>query len=430
MMTSDERNKLIGRLCGYLVMSIAAGFVFLVLAYALPDEPIRSNIAASMSMFETDKAYPQWANGLTATNLDLWTDAVIMQEAAAEGSLSAVRKALLVPWFDYDAEVVLPHQTLRMYTEGMTDMTGYLSYNARYWHGYLIFLRPLFTLFSAAHIRVLNFALQGALFMQVYSLIERKAGKIFVLPFLVSWFIVNPVSSALSFQYSSMAYITLAALIVMMKRSEKTTGSLTEKGGLIDLFFFVGIATAYFDYLTYPLVGLGIPLCYAAVMRKKDGASVLKTVILLCFTWLAGYALMWMAKWVLATVMTGSDIITDGFRHVLFRLNSTEEAGTGMGFDALRMNLRLYAYKAFLVFMLAVMLYYIRLMVKNGCCIHPGENSVPFLCIALMPFFWVMIVRNHSIVHAYMVHRVFAVTLCGLLCMLSSRIRIKDTENV
>lgn len=414
------------RFSGYLIKSAVAGFALLVFSYALPNQPIRDNIAASMSVFVDDNPYPQWGNGLTATNTDMWTDAIMLEETAAEGTeWSIVQKALLNPWFDYKTDELLPQQILNEYIEQTTDMSDYLSEYARYWHGYLIFLRPLFSVLTIGHIRVLNFTCQLGMLIYLSMLIEKKLGILFSIPLFAAWTVVNLVSSSLSFQYSSIAYITLIAMIVLLNRKESLVKDPVGKNGVVDLFFMIGIAIAYFDLLTYPVVSLGIPLCYWIAIKKPDFKEGVRDIIVLAFVWVLGYALMWIMKWVLASLVTGYPVLKSGIMRVTYRMSSIEESGSLSASKALYMNLRILEYKAFLIIILGTILLYAVLIRKYRYHISLNGTALLYFLVAMIPFLWIVIVKNHSVVHAYMVHKVFAVTVCAVLCMISSSFQIQ-----
>ncbi len=425
-MSIGRQLDVIKRLCGYLIKSVIAGFALLVFSYALPNQPIRDNVAASMSMFVDDNPYPQWGNGLTATNTDMWTDAIMLEEAAAEGNKwSIVQKALLNPWFDYKTDELLPQEILNEYVEQNTDMSEYISDYARYWHGYLIFLRPLLSVLTVGHIRVLNYTFQLGLLICLFMLIEKKLGVLFAIPLFVSWTVVNLISSSLSFQYSSIAYITLIATIMLLNKKDELIKNPPGEKGIVDLFFMIGIAIAYFDFLTYPVVALGIPLCYWIAIKKPAFRDGLRDIIVLSFVWILGYALMWIMKWVLASVVTGYPILESGIMRVKYRLFSIEESGSVSAIKALYMNLRLLGYKAFLIIILGTVLFYVILIRKYRYQICLSGTSLLYILVAIIPLLWIAVVKNHSVVHAYMVHKVFAVTVCAVLCMISSSLRIQ-----
>ncbi len=98
-------------------------------------------------------------------------------------------------------------------------------------------------------------------------------------------------------------------------------GRITE---LVGLEFFerlgsialvvLGTCTAFCDLLVTPIITLGLPvavwLC-CLPQRAASGARQCLPVIGGSLCWGAGYAMCWGLKWVLATLITGQDIIGD-----------------------------------------------------------------------------------------------------------------------
>lgn len=65
---------------------------------------------------------------------------------------------------------------------------------------------------------------------------------------------LNPISTALCFQYTDVYLLTLIFEVILLhfRTDQKAFGYL--------LFLWLGILVAYFDFLTYPLVSLGFLL--------------------------------------------------------------------------------------------------------------------------------------------------------------------------
>ena len=52
-----------------------------------------------------------------------------------------------------------------------------------------------------------------------------------------------------------------------------------------------------------------------------------------------------------------------------------------------------------------------------------ASTLAPLVLCALYPVVWYAVLRNHSMIHAYMTHRDLAVTVMALGCMLSSSLQ-------
>ena len=76
----------------------------------------------------------------------------------------------------------------------------------------------------------------------------------------------------------------------------------------------------------------------------------------------------------------------------------------------------------FLLLVLGALLVYL-VMVKKFRLRLGASTLVPLVLCALYPVVWYAVLRNHSMIHAYMTHRDLAVTVMALGCMLSSSLQ-------
>lgn len=74
------------RAAACVLLAIAAGFALLVLAYCLPTEKIRQNVAASGEQVSSEGCYYQWAKGYKNAQTDTYTDASLILNAMYPGS--------------------------------------------------------------------------------------------------------------------------------------------------------------------------------------------------------------------------------------------------------------------------------------------------------------------------------------------------------
>lgn len=90
----------------------------------------------------------------------------------------------------------------------------------------------------------------------------------------------------------------------------------------------VGLLTAYVDFLTFPLMSLGLPLVY---LLNRSYASKLKDKILRVLqcgiAWGIGYAGMWASKWVVASLLLRRNLIREAVEQVVYRSSSTPDVG-------------------------------------------------------------------------------------------------------
>ncbi|MCM1540739.1 MAG: hypothetical protein NC121_05700 [Blautia sp.] len=246
----------VGRKILFMLVLLAGmcltGYLLLVAAYLIPEEYMQENMIESAKNFEMN-TYPRLM-GTRNSQLDNFTDALMLLNAShVEEDESVFEQAVNVK--RYGVVDRNPNESLiNIYGEGGQEYEE-LSY-ARYWHGYLIFLKPLLALFEYGTIRYILMFVQLGLFVTLIVKLT-TVDKRMVIPTFMMWLFLNPVTIMLSLQFSTVIIITLMAMSAIVFGSEY----LKEYRFVWNVFFFlVGGLTSYFDFLTYPLVSLGVPL--------------------------------------------------------------------------------------------------------------------------------------------------------------------------
>ena len=129
------------------------------------------------------------------------------------------------------------------------------------------------------------------------------------IPYLLSYGMLLPTVISQSLQMSDIYYISVLASILILKiggdkyiEKQKSCFSLSVS------------PPSYFDYLTYPLVALMVPLTiYEASITERGRRSQLTELVKGSFGWGIGYLGMWFGKWAIATLLTSVNVF-DGCR--------------------------------------------------------------------------------------------------------------------
>ena len=406
-----------------LLISAVCGVVLLWLAYMIPVDPIRENVRDSAHIYDEEGLTTSYVPWLTSTRRDNYTDSIMLSEAAYKGSGHALNKALLSPYIyvTQKESYSQPGYLLKM-LDAAEDGSSVLVTYARYWHGYLIFLKPALLFTGLGGIRVINAVFQGVMLLLVgYELLKVKERRKLFIPFLLLLFVINPVSTFINMQYASIYNITLVSIFILLKRE------LYDSDGYWKLFLFTGIAVAFFDFLTYPVVSLGIPLILILVLGSSGSKANLIKVIGASVSWGFGYAAMWLSKWVICDIITGSNTVTNAINQVVERTvtNAYEETGIMSDNVAAVIGYNLEAFRDPLsvsVFALAVT-GFVLYVVFGRKKIKPDERTlVPLMLIALFPFVWYAVLSNHSAIHFWMTYRNLGVPIFAVSAIASCSI--------
>jgi len=288
-------------------------------------------------------------------------------------------------------------------------------------------------LFQVQEVRYLGMLTFYLLFFWSAYLVAKKAGvpcaMLYVLTIASGYLGVV----ATCFQYLTSFYVLFAALIVLLRRY----GEVPDMN--VALFFFVvGMAENFFDFLTYPIITLGIPLIVLLWIRaREEGADVadnLKLTVQTSASWGFGYALTWVAKWILAAGILGVRYFWRSLSTAKYRMLGNEEE-TIDRIGTIRKNLKAWmnvqdeglitwSKVALLILVIAVILVIVKkLMDKRTVC-----ACLPMLLVASYPYLWFLVLSNHSQIHFWYTYRAQLVALFGILMFLAGILKKKERE--
>ena len=401
---------------GCLLCAILAGCLLMTCVYALPTGRMLTNVAESFESIDTEGGSFSWAPGYPGARLDGFTDNIMMQNAVFQGTGNPLRDAMLNPRMDFPKAKLSPGSALINYVYGARN--GEVVTYGRYWHGYLLFLKPLLLFFNLSDIRMLNMLLQWSLAAVLLALAYRRAGFRLVVPLAAALWALNPVSTALSFQYSSVYLLTLLGCIVQLawEPYRRAHGWL--------LYLWLGILTAFFDFLTYPPVAPCLCLILGLVLSQGSVKEALTQAVGAGVAWGVGYGGMWGGKWLAGSLLTGQNLLADALETVRTRAGSqtsTAEGSVSLTYGQILLkNLGVYANAASLLLLLALVVLLGYLMLKKGYRLRAHSGLLVSLgATAFIPFLWYFALKNHSNVHYWMTHRNLSITILAITSLIS-----------
>lgn len=408
--------RLIPKLAALVALAVLTGFVLLLLAYMLPVAPIEENVTKSADIFRREGTYPITDIMGVDTRLDNYTDALMLLSASYRGEESPLEKTLKVyryasPVSDDPAITLVAH-----YGDGAeVSTTAY----ERYWHGYLITLKPLLSLLDYGQIRALNMVLVGAVTLCLLYLMYIRGISGYILPLVISLLILDPTAIVRSLQYSTIYYISILASCYLLFKLEWLT---KQKDRLPLLFAAVGCVTSFFDLLTWPLASFGLPFCIFLASDKRDAGKHLRLMLLCLVSWSVGYGGMWAGKWLVAAAFGDTGAVKTALTIAFFRSSMADEAGYAFSYlDVLKRNLMHMiapAALAALIYVIAALMLQRR---RHGTGAGNGtwSNGLAVRTVlALLPFFWYLALGNHSYVHHWFTYRELGISAFALLSML------------
>ncbi len=367
----------------------------------------------SSEIFNYEGIYPQMVSGYKYMQLDNYTDSIMLGAAIYDGPEGTMDKA--VNNYHPDSAQLSPELALTNYANEVSAYEYFQIPYGRYWHGYLVPLKLLF--FDYSDIRVLNFFLQNILLFFIIKQLHQIHMEQYAPAFLVTIFLINPLTAALSLQFSSVYYIILFSAIWFLRLVRQGKATESRVG---HLFFLAGILTAYFDFLTYPLASFGILLVlYMVVNGEKLNAAGVRPIFRKMALWGGGYGGMWSGKWLVGSILTKGNLFKDALNQILVRASTGSLQGTEYSrFDAVMKNISVLLKWPFLVVFLSGGGIFALPDAGAYAAHHTSENRHNrSVCCCCAPVGWLFVTAGHSYGHYWFTYKEFAISSFSLLSL-------------
>lgn len=401
--------------------TVAVLFVLLLGACALPAQPVLEHVYDSAQTIQQEGLYPEYF-GFKLFQMDNYTDTIMLFEAAAMGEQDPLTAMMTATAYNVDNFETMAGD-LAVYCERTIPLaTGAqkavqlvpFSY-ARYWHGYLIWLRPLLLVTDITGVRVVQYLVLAALFAAVAVLLRRRCGLRAAVWFAVSQLLVTAFWAPHQVQFFTcfaVAYAGCVWVLAKPRRSDDVCLAL----------LVLGVVTSFCDLLVTPVLTLGLPLvCWLLEPQQRLRAGTRQCGIVVggSLTWGVGYLLCWASKWVLAGLVTGQNVIADALHQVGVRT----AADSWHGMELTWSNILHFVYTTlagkhlFWPLVLAVVL----LLTLFAASIRDRQKlarALPLGLCALMTPAWFIVLRTHSIQHGWFTWRALGLTVFAGLAFL------------
>ena len=380
---------------------IALFFSLSTLSNTIPQSSIYDNAKESKEYFSQHDTYPEVLN-VSYFTLDYFTDALMINIASSGDDEHILDTTLLNPY----------HSQSKGISEGLnTQNSSDIEHYSRYWHGYLLVLKPLLIFYSYNQIRIINAIFLLLVTCYCFYLIYIKVGKRIAVSFIISLLLIAFPIVPLTFQFSTCFYIAFIATIILLKFPQLTN---TRDGSII-FFFIVGGATSYFDFLTTPQITLGFPL--VAYLIKENRFNKVKELLVLGCIWALGYASIWVSKWLIAYILTGENVIMAAVEQAEYR--TAGEYNT----QCLNTPIKILSYIIPFITLFLLCIYKKYTIGKKAV-----KDNLYLLLLALFVPAWYLLLRNHSVVHYWFTWRAIVLTIFCILCFMSKTLNFNNHE--
>lgn len=301
---------------------------------------------------------------------------------------------------------------------------------ARYWHGYAVLLRPLLAVLGISGMRYLNMMLLMGLLLGCYarmrSLLGRRTALTFAAGLLMGFLLIAPFCQ----HYMAVTSLALLGCYVQLRWPKAVRARLPE------FFLILGSLVCFSDLLTFPVLALGYPLLCCQLLGVREDVSARRLwvqTIGLSAAWMVGYALTWVGKGLVGTLLTGQNVLGDIFGQAMWRMTGVPEDGkwypmTPAGAVQINMETFFTRSNVLLLALLLVWLGVRALRMRTGA--KGWLRALPVGAVALYPFVWYLAVQNHSNIHYWMTYKLLSVTAFSLCAYLLAVAPEKEPKGI
>lgn len=386
---------------------IAVFFLSMTLVYCIPTSWIQGNVEKSLEVMEGEGEYPMYFFYRHSAIIDVHTDKLMYES--------------LIQNRDY-------------YNPIQAAMS--INQYPRYWHGYQVLLRLLTVVFQVQELRYLGMLTFHLLFFWSAWLMAKKTKPLYAMFYVLTVASGYVVFLPVCFQFLTTFLVLFVSLIVLLRRYDKNKPLPAVKWMLY--FFVVGMVENFFDFLTYPILTLGIPLVLLLWLRVRDEQADFRSNFWFMFkaslTWFFGYALTWISKWLLSAAILGVRYFWRTMSVVQYRLEGSEEEPLDR-IGTIERNIKAWlnvqdggvissSKIIILLLLVAVVLIFWRKL-KDWKTVGA---YLPILFVALYPYIWYLVMSNHSQIHYWYTYRAQLVALFAGLVFLAAILRERKPE--
>lgn len=412
-------KKIIIRI-GVFALTLALLWAAIFGAACIPNELIYDNMYASSIYYSDKDAFSQ--DGEMRKIVDNYADTILLNVAWNMGNGDPFVSCLDTKYFDGAENGVDYGENWGLYCA----ITGRQSPNTdytRYWHGMTVFVR-LFMLFTDVNGIKLIWTVTAFVLLALSGALLIKKRQFFAAGALALTFIcIHLWGISLALEYQPALIITLAILPFFIVFEKQGNGALTL------LAVISGVLIAFFDFLTTETLTILIPLTVVFIMRKQENRfggfkENFVTLVKCGIAWLMSYAGTFLAKWLLASAVTGENKIMSAISSAEIRIagEAEELSAVEQFFLSPLANLSTLFGGTERVEPVCIILGLVLSAAVLGAIFYlfrdrsrfDGSFSLIMLIIAAVPFVRFFVLNNHSYLHEYFTYRALGSTILAV----------------
>lgn len=331
----------------------------------------------------------------------------------------------------------------------------------RYWHGSIVFIRPLLMLIPISKIRILCGIMICIMQLVIIALLIKGGNKGFAACYLISFILIHPWILFTSLEHGTAFLVASGASLFMVLMKDRSSDKV------MTFFAVTGVVTCFMDFLTNETLSFTLPMLlliilssqgdnnaflgmtvkvqkksvssYSGKMKKASKGNSNDRAKENCFMviryglcWLGGYLLMFVIKMALLWVFSGTERFKASIEEGFFRLGGDVQVSNIMETETVDFAKRLsgavwhnlaclYFTHSGLMTAGRAWLITVAILITGMVIVYlmheriRTEIVLPMVIIALVPILRFLVLSNHSYVHFFITYRAMMITLAVLL---------------
>lgn len=414
----------------YILLYIAITAIFLssllIVSY-IPQKAIKANVSESADIMVEEGEKRRFRSFGRSLFNDNSTDAIMLNLTYTideENKLESIIKARrnYVPGITEkiveDIVGDLPHETEEyLMTDELFDTVNgkkQVSYEyTRYWHGYIVILRILLTLFNITTIRwLIQITLMTLIIILAYYLKKNTNSKKIAISLIMAFIATD--FFVWNYVIQGMFVMIIALLISIFIANKK----INDKN--LNMWLFIsGALTVYLDFLTTPLVSILLPIIVYTAVNNSEETNTKKVIIRLIknlIAWGSGYLGIWFAKWIIADILYDMDIVKLSFIQIYYRMGGIRE------FDC--ENIPLYGLLNNLInslnYLVVSIYSFLFIYAMGRATLYKkkyflSSEKIPYYVCFIIPLMWYYIISEHSYQHFFFTYKTMLIPLLSIM---------------
>lgn len=335
-------NTIVKTILNRILIGIVTGIICMLLllcACLIPQSAIRPHIAKSADYYVEKGLFPILIERLYCSRQDNYADSIltnVIYNMVADDGNNLFSRVITAKYYNplHENVDISLNDYMNMSKEEISqiDEANFVEY-FRYWHGSVVVLIPLFTLFDIVTVRlILGIIAIGLMLVTVFLLLKDNK-KTLAVSILLAMVILNIWMIAACIEYVTTFIVAgiVSILTIRICRNGKKDNK-QKLNSFINIMIISGIVCAFVDFLTTETITVTIPaIIFLAYCGNTELFSDIKqgfiNLIKPLFAWGVGYACMFIFKWCLSVIVLGGTAFTEA-------LASAENRLTGVVYNA------------------------------------------------------------------------------------------------